>query len=54
MKGAVKYRGIWLMKGSVAFELYGSGEFKKLDAHLKELDKKAKDRGEKFPKDASA
>lgn len=40
VKGAVLYRGVWLMPNSQAFEFHSKGEWKKLDAHMKALDAK--------------
>lgn len=34
----IKYKHYWLAKTSLAFALYDSGEFDKLDKHLKQLE----------------
>jgi hypothetical protein len=41
-KTHVKYNGVLLMRGSHAFELYETKQFKELDEHLAKLDKLAK------------
>jgi nitric oxide synthase oxygenase domain/subunit len=38
MKGAVKYKGWLLAKGSKAKELYDEGKLELLDKHLKQLE----------------
>jgi hypothetical protein len=46
MKNAVWYKDSWLMKGSVAYDLYHSGkpeDKKKLEKHHKELIKNTKE-----------
>lgn len=43
MNNAVNYRGMWLAKNSDAYKLWELKEFKKLDAHLKEVEQRAKD-----------
>ena len=46
MKNAVWYRDSWLMKGSQAYELFQSKEpedRKKLERHVKELNKQAQE-----------
>jgi len=40
MKNAVLYKGVWLMKGSVAYQLHQDQKIKELDAHMKALDAK--------------
>ncbi len=37
MKNAVLYKNSWLMRNSRAYELHERGEFKLLDAHMKQL-----------------
>lgn len=48
MRKAPEYKGVLLMPGSVAFELYQEGDFKKLDKHMKELEQKDKDLKERY------
>lgn len=48
MNNAVKYRDMWLAKNSDAYALWALKEFKKLDAHLKELDRKEKELQERY------
>jgi hypothetical protein len=48
MKNAVVYRGQMLAKNSEAFTLWDLKEFKKLDAHLKELERKQKELIERY------
>lgn len=43
MKNAVMYRGMLLAKNSEAYALWVLKEFKKLDAHLKEVEQRSKD-----------
>lgn len=38
MKNAVLYKGVWLVKGSVAYALHQDGKWKELDQHMKRLD----------------
>jgi hypothetical protein len=35
----VEYKGCWLAKNSVAYELWAKNEIAKLDKHMKELDR---------------
>lgn len=42
MRNAVLYRGVLLMPGSLARQLYDGNLFKELDQHMKELDLKEK------------
>ena len=42
MKNAVLYKGIYLMPGSHARHLYDTRDWKALEAHMKELDRKDK------------
>lgn len=44
----VPYKGVYLAKGSHGLELYEKKQFKELDAHLKELDRKEKDLLERY------
>lgn len=44
----IPYRGGYLAKGSHAYELWEKKNFKALDAHLKELDRKEKDLLERY------
>ncbi len=39
VRNAVKYKGVWLCRGSVAYELHEAKEWQKLDKHMKQLDK---------------
>ena len=51
MKDAVEYKGILLMKGSYAYELFHLKEDKShimLDRHLKELDQIEKDLKDRY------
>lgn len=48
MNNAVFYRNTWLAKTSDAYALYALKEFKKLDAHLKELERKEKELQERY------
>lgn len=48
MNNAVNYKGLWLAKNSEAYFLWDLKEFKKLDAHLKELDRKAKELQDRY------
>lgn len=38
MKNAVQYKNTWLMKNSMAYQLWEVKDFAKLDKHLKEVD----------------
>jgi len=38
----IKYNGVLLMRGSKAYELYETKQFKELDEHLAKLDKLAR------------
>ncbi len=40
MKGAVLYKGVWLVPNSQAFKLHSEGKLKQLDEHMKMLDAK--------------
>lgn len=42
MTGAILFRGIYLMPGSVAHKLHTDKKYKELEAHMKELDEKDK------------
>lgn len=42
MRGAVLYKGIYLMPGSQAHHLWTTKDWKGLDQHMKELDEKDK------------
>lgn len=42
MKGAIFYRGWWLMPNSTAHILHGLGHFEKLDRHLREVQERAR------------
>lgn len=44
----VLYKGVYLTKGSHGLELYEKKDFKALDAHMKELDRKEKDLMERY------
>jgi hypothetical protein len=48
MNNAVMYKGQLLAKNSEAYFLWDVKEFKKLDAHLKELDRKQKELMERY------
>jgi len=51
MKNAVWYKDSWLMKGSIAYDLYKSDEpedKKKLEKHYKELVKATKELMERY------
>lgn len=48
MNNAVFYRGGWLARNSHAYFLWEVKEFKKLDAHLKELERKEKELQERY------
>lgn len=51
MNNSVEYRGILLMRGSLAYELWHDPKdagHKKLDKHLKELDQKDKELKERY------
>lgn len=44
----VFYKGRYLAKSSEAFKLHSEGEFKKLDALIKEVDRKYKEMMERY------
>ena len=44
----VPYKGVFLAKNSYGYELWERKDFKALDAHLKELDRKEKDLMERY------
>ena len=42
MRGAILYKGVYLMPGSVAHKLHTEKKYKELEAHMKALDAKDK------------
>lgn len=39
----VEYKGVWLARNSKAYELWANKDFKELDKHIKEVDRREKE-----------
>lgn len=45
-----EYKGLWLMRGSTAYELYAAGELVSLDKHLRQLDQNERELLKRYEK----